>query len=389
MTGRGRAAAGVPSDYLDPTQLLIDLRRRSVELGLIGPRVASTDRFEFEFSEIEAALSEGRSSTMAFTFRNPPRSTDPSSVLDGAKSILSFGLGYPEWSTTGMAKGSIASYAVRDYYQQLRDSLSELCTMIVDSGYRALSVLDQNVTVDKGAARRSGLGWMGKNTLILTNKTGPYLVLGEIFTDCIFVRDQPSPKGCGNCQRCQVACPTGALNRAYKLDARLCLSWLLQKAGSFPIELRETLGLRFYGCDDCLISCPVGAKSRPVYSFEEPFDPVFWLEHDDAALLSAFSALYIPKRDPGHLRRNLLLILGNHAACPGGGGAAIERHLTHPDPVVRGTAAWTAGRHGFVNLLSRYHESEPSHEVRAEIESALARIYAAGRPEQVEPISPG
>ncbi len=338
-------------------RLAADILRISSEIGLIGPRVSGVDPFEFERIEIERAKNAGRASTMAFTFNKPARSADPNVALEGAKSILSFAMAYPgpavgPESVQSTSGGKIAYYAKDDFYSELRRRLRVVADEVKSQGYRARVTVDENHAIDKAIARRSGLGWMGKNTLILTNLTGPFVILGEVFTDAELAKSEASGKGCGTCERCKVACPTGALDEEYRLDARLCLSWLIQKAGQFPYELRDSLGLRFYGCDECLTSCPVGRKTRPrVTEGESNVDPLFWLARSDRDLIEHFGYMYIPKRDPDHLRRNLLLVLGNFDCLVDGVREILATYLTHPSPVLRGTAVWAAAKLGLVDLL--------------------------------------
>ncbi|NNN12247.1 MAG: tRNA epoxyqueuosine(34) reductase QueG [Acidimicrobiaceae bacterium] len=335
-----------------------DLSRMSSELGLIGPRVCGVDLFEFERVQIELAKDIGRSSTMAFTFNKPARSADPNSALEGARSILSFAMGYPGPSDElasgfGPLEGEIAYYAKGDFYGEIRRRLSVVAEELKSRGYRARVTVDENHAIDKAIARRSGLGWMGKNTLILTNVTGPFVLLGEIFTDAELAHTETLNKSCGKCDKCQVSCPTGALDEDYLLDARLCLSWLLQKQGPFPYELRGLLGLRFYGCDECLTSCPVGKKTRlRLESTASAVDPIFWLLRSDRELIDHFGYMYIPKRDPSHLRRNLLLVLGNSGSKTDETREVLATQLAHFSAVVRSTAVWAASKLGFLDLLA-------------------------------------
>lgn len=359
-------------------QLTNALSLISSEVGLIGPRVCSVDVFEFERAQIELAKEVGRSSTMAFTFNKPARSADPNSALEDARSILSFAIAYPGPSGESSSEpsppgGEIAYYAKEDFYGEIRRRLSVVAEVLKARGYRARVTVDENHAIDKAIARRSGLGWMGKNTLILTNITGPFVLLGEIFTDAELVQSEPLKKSCGTCDKCQVSCPTGALDEDYLLDARLCLSWLLQKQGPFPHELRGYLGLRFYGCDECLTSCPVGKKTRlRRESTALTVDPIFWLLRSDLELIEHFSYMYIPKRDPSHLRRNLLLVLGNSGCQTDEAREALTTHLGHFSNVVRSTAVWAASELGFSDLFALV-EADRDELVRQE----LARIGIA------------
>ena len=155
-------------------------------------------------------------------------------------------------------------YSWIDHYRPLRIALQAVSDHLVAAGWRARVLVDDNALVDRPAAVRAGIGWYGKNSNVLLPGWGSWFVLGSVVTDAPLAEPGSTsavPDGCGACDRCLTACPTGALG-AGELDARRCLAWLVQAPGVFPREHRVALGDRLYGCDDCQTVCPVN-RARP------------------------------------------------------------------------------------------------------------------------------
>src|SRR5205807_8136934 len=153
--------------------------------------------------------------------------------------------------------GRVAAYSWRDHYEPLRAALAVVAGRLTSEGWQAEVLVDDNRLVDREAAYRAGLGWYGKNTNLLLEGTGSWFVLGSVVTDApLPATASPVFEGCGSCARCLPACPTGALVAPGVLDARRCLAHLVQAPGAFPVEFREALGDRLYGCDDCQEVCP-------------------------------------------------------------------------------------------------------------------------------------
>ena len=340
---------------------------------------------------IEERKSAGFDASMQFTYRKPGRSTDPSTALPGAVSLVVCAWPYGPARTSGdeplttehrevgrtagrpagpgRPMATVARYARKDHYTDLRAALSALVAVLRAHGWRGRVLVDDNALVDRAAAHRAGLGWFGKNCNILLPEKGSWFVLGSVVTDAPLPHDDPVPDGCGGCRRCHIACPTGALVGPGVLDARKCLAWLLQAPGPFPFEYREVLGDRIYGCDDCQSSCPVNiraARNAPSNGDTEvsrvtgggtslgvPEVDVFeLLSMTDAELLTHYGRWYIPSRDPRYLRRNALVVMGN-VADPLGAGveAALLCYLRHPDHLLRAHAIWAALRLGRGDLV--------------------------------------
>ena len=324
------------------------------------------------------ALTERKSlglhNEMQFTYRNPVRSTDPTSTMASAKSII---VGARSYATEmppspNEVSARVARYMWVDYYELLKVGLQKIALQLKDDGWRAIVLADDNSIVDREVAYQAGLGWYGKNANLLIEGAGSYFVLGSVITDAplgpiaTLVDD-----GCGSCRRCLDNCPTQAIIAPGVVDARKCLSWLLQKPGIFDPAYRVALGDRLYGCDDCQEVCPPTVRRAIVES--SGVKPRAWVDVmsilalDDQTLLTKFKAWYISDRDPKWLRRNALIILGNIGDSSDEATQLIlKQYLVDPDPVLRAHAVWAAARLGLKQFLPT-SDSDPI--VQAELDS--------------------
>ena len=341
----------------DPAELLSIGHQAG--LDVIGFADASRP-FLVERKAIEERKKAGLHAGMQFTYRNPARSTEPGRVVEGARSLVvaarSYGRAAPPVPEAGVSVGVVARYSWADHYRPLRSGLEAVARRLREDGWTAKVVVDDNALVDRAAAVRAGLGWFGKNTMVLLPGQGSWFVLGSVVTDArIAVRAaRPVDDGCGTCTRCMAACPTGALDEAGVLDARRCLAWLLEAPGDFPLEHRSALGGRIYGCDACQEACPINRRAErrrsppPPGPGEEPWvDLIAILEADDEDLMRQYGRWYIPARQPRYLRRNALVALGNvgRAEDPRT-RRAIRAALDQDDPMLRSHAAWAADQLG-------------------------------------------
>jgi len=324
------------------------------------------------------ALTERKSlglhNEMQFTYRNPARSTDPTSTMASARSII---VGARSYATEmppspNEVSARVARYMWVDYYELLKQGLQKIAVQLKDDGWRAIVLADDNSIVDREVAYQAGLGWYGKNANLLIEGAGSYFVLGSVITDAplgpiaTLVED-----GCGSCRRCLDNCPTQAIIAPGVVDARKCLAWLLQKPGIFDHAYRVALGDRLYGCDDCQEVCPPTVRRAIVdNSGVKPrawVDVMSILTSDDQTLLANFKSWYISDRDPKWLRRNALIILGNIGDSTDGATQNIlKRYLVDSDSVLRAHAVWAVARLGLNEFLPP-SDSDPI--VQAELDS--------------------
>jgi epoxyqueuosine reductase len=338
--------------------------------GLDAVGICSAEPFTDTRAALEERRTQGLHGGMAFTYRNPERSTDPDRTLAGARSLVVAARRYPSdvppsTSRPDAPRARVARYATTDHYGALREGLAAVALELTDAGFRAMVLADDNSLVDRAAAQRAGLGWFGKSSNLLLPGRGSWFVLGSVLTDApLEPESEPVPDGCGTCRRCLDGCPTGAIVAEGVVDAGRCLSWLLQAPGDFPRRYRSALGDRIYGCDECQEVCPPnrradargeGAERGSAPGGPAPghgVDVVGMLDATDEELLGLAGRWYVPDRDPAHLRRNALVVLGNTAD---GRAPAVERvlraHLRHPVDLVCGHAAWAAILLGRTDLL--------------------------------------
>ncbi len=280
--------------------------------------------------ELVARRAAGLDAGMAFTYRNPERSTDPSRAVPGARSIIVAARSYladEEPARPAGAHARVARYAWVDHYGPLRAGLRAIAARLRSAGERAVAFADDNAVVDREVAYLGGLGWFGKNANLLVAGAGSWFVLGSVVTTADYdaeVAQAPVADGCGSCRRCIDVCPTGAIVAPGVIDGGRCLAWVLQRPGTIPVELRSAVGDRIYGCDDCQEVCPPTVRlgrrhRRPLgelgatssVGVQAWVDVLDLLDADDETLLHRHGRWYIAGRDPRWLRRNALVVLGN------------------------------------------------------------------------------
>ena len=242
----------------------------------------------------------------------------------------------------GPGEGSLPRYTWHDAYAELRGKLDALGRRL-GGAFRVL--VDANQHVDREGAARAGLGFYGKNTMLITRRYGSWVVLGTLVTDVEIEFSPPLELDCGDCRLCIDACPTGALDDPGTLDATRCLSYWTQADGPIPDEYRERLGGMVYGCDICQDVCPWNrgiekrrAGDRLPSDAEPHVSLAEWLGADDDELIRRYDRLYVPHNDPRHLRRNALVALGNVGGSEDARSA--EPYGSGDDDLLREHALW-------------------------------------------------
>ncbi len=313
----------------------------------------------------------------------------PAKLWRDARSIIVLGMNYgpdadPRATLGQKSRANISVYARhRDYHDVVKGKLKQLAAFLLTQAKKAGESGDVKVFVDtapvmeKPLAAAAGLGWQGKHTNLVSRSFGSWLFLGSIFTTLELAADEAETDHCGNCRACLDACPTGALDAPYRIDARACISYLtIEAKGQIPLKFREKIGNRVYGCDDCLAACPWNkfAQISREAKFSARADlcdpPLARLAlMDDAAFRAFFAGNPIKRIGHARFLRNLLVAIGNS------GDAALaplaRARLDHPSPLVRGMAVWALARlysrEKFLALASRRtEEGDPL--VRAEWE---------------------
>lgn len=331
------------------------VRHAGLAAGLTSVGVCSADAFPDVAATLHDRKAAGLHGGMQFTYRNPERSTTPRRIDADAQSLVVGAYAYASWAAVGTedaavaaaAEGSarIAAYAWADHYAELRNGLAAVADLLVDGGHSARVVADDNALVDRAAAVRAGIGWWGKNTNVLLPGKGSCFVLGAVVTSAALQPDEAVDPACGGCTRCLSGCPTGAIIAPGVLDARKCLAWLLQLGGMFPIEFRQALGDRIYGCDDCQEVCPPNRESPVRLRGDEVRNVAFhWLlQATDEQLLDAHGRWYIPDRNLDYVRRNALIGWTNTTELDAPDvDSTLHRYLSHPNPMLAAHAVWAA-----------------------------------------------
>src|SRR4051794_1104229 len=231
-----------------------EVQRLAEELGLDAVGVTRAEAYAGTERHIRERRARGLFGRLRFTMARPEVSCHPETLLDGARTVVSAALCYwlPE-PPRPAGHGRLPRYTWFDGYERLRDKLDALGRRLGGS-YRVL--VDANQHVDREAAARSGVGYYGKNTPLITRRHGSWVVLGTLVTDVELEPTPPLDLDCGDCRLCIDACPTGALDEPGTLDATRCLSYWTQSPGSIPVDYRAPLGAQVYGCDICQDVCP-------------------------------------------------------------------------------------------------------------------------------------
>ena len=330
------------------------------ELGFQAVGIADTDLSAVE-PRLAAWLASGFAGELDYMRKHGAKRTRPASLVPGTLRIISARMDYrPDAADSrGIledgSKAFVARYALgRDYHKVLRARLRQLAEKIAgeigEFGYRVFT--DSAPVMEVELARKAGLGWRGKHTLLIAREAGSFFFLGDIYTDLPLPLDAPVDEHCGSCTKCLDVCPTHAIVAPYVVDARRCISYLtIELKGSIPVELRPLIGNRVFGCDDCQLVCPWNryAQLAPEADFRvrnglddvELVDLFAWNETQFRERMSGSAILRV-----GYERwlRNLAVGLGN-APTSERVVAALRSRAQHASALVREHVAWALERH--------------------------------------------
>ena len=264
---------------IDRGQLVAEIKRRARELGfdLVGIAPASPSAYRDYYRQW---LDSGQAGAMEYLGRRFDERADPAVYLDGAKTVVCVAMNYYvplDESPRPGDRGRVARYALGDdYHEHIKHKLYDLADWIRDtvSGARTRCGVDTVPVMEKELAARAGIGWIGKNTCVINESAGSWLLLGEVLTTLDLPIDDPATDRCGTCRRCLDACPTQAFTAAYQLDARKCISYLtIEHIGGIAATLQAQMGDWLYGCDICQDVCPW--NNRAVATLNPALQPRF------------------------------------------------------------------------------------------------------------------
>jgi epoxyqueuosine reductase len=345
-------------------QLVSAIRAWAQELGFSQIGVADVDLSSAE-PGLAAWLHNGFHGEMAYMAAHGLKRARPQELVPGTVSVITARMNYlprntpPEWQSIEFdrlkrpGEGIVSLYARgRDYHKVLRNRLQKLSERIAlevgPLGHRVFT--DSAPVLEAELATRSGQGWRGKHTLVLSREAGSMFFLGEIYVDIALPPTEPVTEHCGSCSACIDVCPTQAIIAPHRLDARRCISYLtIEHAGPIPLELRPLIGNRIYGCDDCQLICPWNkyAQRSALPDFDERtglngqqlLQLLLWTEQDFLRYTQGS-----PIRRIGHERwqRNVAVAMGNALRTQADATIklALTQQLTQASPLVQEHIEW-------------------------------------------------
>jgi epoxyqueuosine reductase len=331
------------------------IRGRARELGFDDCRFTTAARPDFG-EQFQEWLEEGFHGSMEYLERNAEKRRDPEKVLGGARSVITLAVSYygEEERKAGERQGVAARYArYSDYHKVIGERLEQLAEFInglTEVPARSLWYVDTGPILERDFAQRAGLGFIGKHTNLINRKLGNWIFLSEIITTLELEPDDSEKNRCGKCTKCIEACPTAAIKGPFRLDARLCISYLtIELKGSIPEELRPAIGNRIFGCDDCLAVCPWNRFAKEGQMMKEHArqelgrqDLVELLSLDEAHFKKRFAGTPIVRAKRSGLLRNVCVALGNvgdETVLP-----ELRKAAEDADAVIAEHARWATGK---------------------------------------------
>jgi epoxyqueuosine reductase len=319
-------------------------------LGFERVGIASARSLPDQALFLEAWLSEGRAGTMAYLEREPRKRAEPAAHLPEAQSVIALAVVYnPGHTPKELTEGRVARYATgRDYHKVIGKKLEALVryleTAVPDSRHRTF--VDTGPLLERSFAQQAGLGFVGKNTMLITRGLGSWVFLAHVVTSIALPADEPDLRGCGECRLCIDACPTEAITAPYELDARRCISYLtIEQRGPVEQGLRERVGGWVFGCDICQDVCPHNTRAPVTVepSFAGSGLGMSLMDllsvRDDSAFEKRFAGTPFMRAKRSGLLRNACLAaanLGRRDLLP-----VLERLATDDaHPLIREHAAW-------------------------------------------------
>jgi epoxyqueuosine reductase len=379
------------SAVLDPATLSARIKEEAQRIGfsLVGISPVKLPPHEESFARW---LRAGLAGELDYMKRTEALRRDPQALVPWAESVISVGMNYytsfPRPEPSSGSTGWISRYAWgEDYHDLMRrrlETLLERLKELTPEPMQGKAFVDSGPVLERDLAGVAGLGWIGKNTHLISPKKGSWFFLGELFVDLPLSYDRPIRDRCGHCELCLKACPTGAFVGPYVLDARRCISYLtIELKGWMPRHLRPLIGNHIFGCDICQEVCPYNVKAQ--VSAENAYQPrtglhapqlIPLLALDQVEFRQRFKGNPVLRAKRGGFLRNVAVALGNLKcleAVP-----ELIRMLDDEEPLVRGHAAWALGEIGCrsptIDALERRRQVESDNEVRSEIIDAIQTL---------------
>ncbi len=348
----------MPSESLqqNPERIIADrLRAEAHRIGfdLMGmcPAVVPPG-----LSRLDEWLSRGYAGEMRYIYDRRDAYAHPDHIMQGVRSLVMLSVPYcadsPRPGSTGFGRVARYAWGERDYHDAVHEKLRGLAAwlQVEAPGCRARGVVDTAPLMEHEFAQLAGLGWIGKNTLLLNRARGSYFLLAALLTDLELDYDQPhAADHCGTCTACLDACPTSAFPQPYVLDATRCISYLtIENRGPVPMGLRGQVGDWVWGCDICQEVCPWNHHATALYEVDLSehnslhalqLDELFWLSDTEFRVRFRRTPMWRARRRG--LLRNAAIVLGNQRALPA--GPALVHGLQDAEPLVRGACAWRWG----------------------------------------------
>ncbi|HJP31421.1 MAG TPA: tRNA epoxyqueuosine(34) reductase QueG [Candidatus Latescibacteria bacterium] len=370
------------------------VRSEATRLGFDLVGITSAD--PLEAAEFNARwVAQGYAGQMGWLERNLEKRADPRQLVPGARSVICLGMYYdPPGAAEGAdgdagLAGRMARYARGDdYHDLIKSRLAGLWESLLAEADHDISgryYVDTAPVLERELAARAGLGWWGKNTVLIHRRGGSYFLLAELITTAALEIDAPATDHCGSCTRCLDACPTEAFPEPYVLDARRCISYLtIELKGSIPEDLRHGMGDWLLGCDICQDVCPWNRRSastrEPAFHARAGLDPVNLLElirMDRDAFNERFRRNPAKRPKRRGMLRNAAVALGNSGQRDEAVPVLVGVLQNEEEPLVRAHAAWALGKLGGEQAKRALHEAkqvDQDSDVKREIDSALAMV---------------
>ena len=366
-----------------PTSISERLRAKATQEGFSGMRITSAAAMPEISERLRHFIGRDYHGDMDWLATTAARRENPKALWPEARSAVMFAMDYGQGINAmqrlnAKSQGVISTYALnRDYHELIKGKLKKIATWFAREAPAEVKVfVDTAPLMEKPLAQRSGLGWQGKHTNLLSRELGSWFFIGTILTDMALPSDEPEVDHCGSCHACLDICPTHAFPAPYQLDARRCISYLtIEHKDHIDREFRKPMGNRIFGCDDCLAVCPWNkfarvANEARLKAREDLISPTLneLAGLNDVAFRKLFSGSPVKRIGRDRFVRNVLIAIGNSGNQE---FISVAEHLLNdPSPLVRAMAVWALAQlmptEDFQHLRDAHEGAESDLAVKAE-----------------------